>query len=83
MKPGDKVRDTITGFSGTVVCRTEWLNGCVRFGIQAPALHEGKPVDLQYIDAEQLELVELAPARVARSSGGDRQDPKRAPDPRR
>ena len=27
---GQKVRDRITGCTGVVVCRSEWLHGCVR-----------------------------------------------------
>lgn len=28
---GDKVKDTITGFTGVAVCISKWLNGCVRW----------------------------------------------------
>ena len=31
---GDEVKDTITGFKGIVVARTEWLNGCARVTVQ-------------------------------------------------
>jgi hypothetical protein len=27
----DQVEDVITGFKGTVIARSEWLNGCVQF----------------------------------------------------
>lgn len=87
MKVGDVVRDTITGFEGTAIARTEWLNGCVRFIVQSPTLHEGKPIEAQHFDEEQLELVEekgiAMLARATGAPGGDRPDPKRAPDPRR
>ena len=31
---GDKVKDTITGFTGVVTGRSEWLFGCVRCAVQ-------------------------------------------------
>jgi hypothetical protein len=51
---GDKVKDTITGFIGVVVGRSEWLFGCVRCAVQGEKLHEGKPVDAIWIDDGQL-----------------------------
>ncbi len=63
-KLGDRVKDRITGFAGVVVARDEWLNGCVRYGVQATGLHDGKPVDIQWIDETQVDVVasEGAPA---------------------
>jgi hypothetical protein len=56
---GDRVVDKITGFSGIVVSRTEWLYGCVRLSVQPEKLRlEGKPVDAQVFDEPQLELVQ-------------------------
>ena len=54
---GDAVRDGITGFTGIVAAKTEWLNGCVRFGIQSRNLAERKPVELQWFDEPQLEVI--------------------------
>ena len=53
---GDRVVDRVTGFNGIVVCITTWLNGCVRYGLQAEELTDGKPLDPQYFDAEQVAL---------------------------
>ena len=30
---GDRVKDTLTGFSGIVVAKTDWLNVCARMGV--------------------------------------------------
>jgi len=79
---GDTVRDTISGFSGVVVARTEWFNGCVRITIQPKAMHDGKPIDSQTLDLEQLELVERATPRAEAARGGDRPAITRAADPR-
>jgi hypothetical protein len=88
---GDLIRDTITGFEGVAVHKSEWLNGCVRVGVQPKKLFEGKPVEAQMFDIEQLELVTAvkpatgtkAKAAAAGEHGGDRPAIRRAPDPRR
>lgn len=54
---GQKARDRITGFTGIVIARTEWLHGCTRITIQPSALHEGKPIDTQTVDEAQCEVV--------------------------
>ena len=54
---GDAVRDEITGFTGVVAAKTEWLNGCVRFGVQSRNLVEGKPVEMQWFDEPQLKII--------------------------
>lgn len=54
----DKVKDTITGFEGIVIARTEWLNGCVRCCIQSQKLKDGKILDTETIDEGQLEIIE-------------------------
>lgn len=55
---GDRVKDKITGFKGIVVAKTEWLNGCLRISVQPEELHEGKPMEQQTFDVEQLSLIE-------------------------
>lgn len=60
---GDLVKDRITGLEGIVTCRSDWFNGCTRFLIQPQALHDGKPIDSQWFDAEQLEVVQRCKIR--------------------
>jgi hypothetical protein len=78
---GDTARDTITGFQGTVVARTEWLYGCRRIVIQPNTLHEGKPIENMSFDEPQCELVHRAGAAVQspelRKTGGPRPEPVR------
>ena len=31
---GDLVKDKVTGFTGIVICRAVWLNGCARLTVQ-------------------------------------------------
>jgi len=54
---GDKTKDKITGFVGLVVCRTQWLNQCNTYGIRSQTLKDGAPIEPQYFDEPQMELV--------------------------
>lgn len=80
---GDRVKDSVTGVQGIVVCVTTWLHGCIRMGVQPEQIKDGKPVDAQYFDQTQLVLVKAAihepkvtevapvqPAAPSRRSGG-------------
>jgi len=55
---GKKYRDRISGFTGIATGRHEYLNGCVRITITATELHDGKPVDPQTFDTEDLVFVD-------------------------
>lgn len=54
IKLGDKVKDTITDYEGTVIAKIIYLNGCVRYEVKAKGLKDGKPIDSEWIDEEQL-----------------------------
>lgn len=72
-KLGDDVRDSITGLTGCVIAKTEWLNGCWRITVQPRELKDGKPVDSCVFDVEQLEIVKPAYVELpAQRTGGDR-----------
>lgn len=58
----DKVKDSITGFEGIVTARTEFKNGCIRYGIQCQKLKDGKPLEPEHFDEEDIELVKSKPA---------------------
>lgn len=94
---GDKARDSISGFEGIAMARTQWLHGCARITLQPTALHEGKPVEMQTFDEGQLELVEagwwmrmrMKPEPASASAeqpapepGGPRPEPRRPAAPR-
>lgn len=69
---GDKVKDIITGFEGIVVAKTEWLNGCVRCNIQPQKLKDGKMLDTETIDEQQLRIVKKANRKLKERPGGNR-----------
>lgn len=76
---GDTARCRITGYEGVVIARTEWINNCVRYTVQAQKLTaEGKPVEAVGFDEYDLDLVaalELPAPPV--KHGGPRPDPVR------
>lgn len=79
---GDKVKDTITGFEGVAIARSEWLNGCVRFELQSAKLSkDGIPVEAQWFDDSQLTVVKLGKSAEKKDVGGPRAAPSRAKDP--
>lgn len=73
-KLGDNVKDKITGFTGIVTARTEWLYGCIRYIVQPSSLFEGKPIEPVSFDEGQLEVVEAGVHidNVEKDTGGDR-----------
>jgi len=82
IKLGDEAKDRITGYEGTVVAMTEWLNGCVRITIQSPKMVKSVPVSNQTFDAEQVMKTAEGPKQTSTPSGGPSIEPERAPDPR-
>jgi len=54
---GDRVRDKITGFQGIVIGVTDWLYQCRRPIVQPEELKDGKMIDSQSFDEDQLEVL--------------------------
>lgn len=52
-----KVKDSITSFRGSVVGRTQFLYGCVRYAVQSEKLEEGKPGAPHWFDEDQLTVI--------------------------
>ena len=69
---GDKAKDSVTGFEGICVARTEWLNGCIRCSLQSDKLDkEGKPQDSQVFDEPQLVVTKAKKVAAGpRDTGG-------------
>jgi hypothetical protein len=58
IKLGHIVKDRISGFTGVVVARTEWLFGCVRVNVEPMKLDkDDKAVGSRVFDEPQLEIV--------------------------
>lgn len=57
-KQGEYVRDLVTGFSGVITSRTDYISGCNRYCVQPPVGEDGKMLDWVAIDEPALERVE-------------------------
>jgi len=54
---GKRAKDKITGFTGVLTARCEFLTGCNRYCIQPQELKDGKPIDSIYFDEAQIEII--------------------------
>jgi hypothetical protein len=74
IKLGQKVRDVISGIEGTATSRTEFLNGCVQYGITLK-IKKGEHVTettIQEInvDEQQLEIIKSTKKEIKKSNNG-------------
>ena len=47
---GEEVKDVVTGFKGVIIVRSQWLNGCVQYGIKPRVKRDGKLSETEYFD---------------------------------
>ena len=71
-KNGDKVKDTISGLEGIIVCVAIYNNGCIRYNVQPKLNAEGFFVEAEVIDEQQLELIKPTKVKKIKPLGGDR-----------
>jgi hypothetical protein len=77
---GDKAKDTVTGFTGICVARTDWISGCARLTIQPHADKDGKIPEAQTFDEPMLQLVKSGVIDMGpKKNGGPRPEPRQAP----
>lgn len=71
IKLGDKVRCKITGFTGTAVAKTKFINGCIQWNVLPKGDKKNKmPEDIS-IDEQSLEVIKIKKKPVKkRESGG-------------
>ena len=82
---GDKAKDSVTGFEGVCVARTEWLNGCVRCTLQSEKLDkDGRPTEGVTFDEPQLTVTKPRRVRCGpHDTGGPAPTPTQHAGPRR
>jgi phosphohistidine swiveling domain-containing protein len=70
VKLGSKCKDTLTGFAGIAVVRSEHLYGCVHVAIQPQELgRDGQTIAAEYFDEQRVEVLEeLTPTISSASS---------------
>jgi hypothetical protein len=56
IKLNRRVTDTLTGYSGTTVSRTQYQSGDDRYGVQARISKDGKVPPIEYFDESRLIL---------------------------
>lgn len=74
IKLGQKVKDTITGFTGIATSRHEYLNGCVQYGVQGKIDKDGIIPEIEHIDEEQLTVMSGGIKKESKPSGGGFRD---------
>ena len=53
---GDGVKDVITGFTGIVESRTQYITGCNVYGLNSRKLDQsGNTIDVKFLDEHRLE----------------------------
>lgn len=69
---GDNLIDTITGFTGKVICKLQWYNGCTQYCLKPKmVIKEDEPHKMpngEYVDEDQLEYVK----KPIKKSGEDK-----------
>ena len=81
---GERVKDLVTGYEGLISCRTEFLTGCNRYGVQSEVLSKDRerPQDPCYFDENQLQSLGTAKVlqeeKVKKEKGGPREDTPKA-----
>jgi hypothetical protein len=79
LRLGVKVRDIVSGFTGTTISRVEYLNGCIQYGVLPEAGADGKMPSAEYLDWQRLELVpdpKAKPVKTSRTGGPQRDAPR-------
>lgn len=73
---GEELKDIVTGCTGVVIARIEYLTGCIHYGLQAKMNKDGKIPDPEYFDESRLISVgtKLKKYKVPNTSG-----PEKAP----
>lgn len=54
---GKKVKDTVTGITGTAVTKIIYMNGCVQYAIQPKKVVNGVPAEAKWYDEDQVVLM--------------------------
>lgn len=78
---GRKARDRITGFTGVITARIEYLTGCAQYGI-TPEAKDQKIEDTRYFDVTRVDVsmraadLVMAPLEFATQPGGPSDAPR-------
>lgn len=76
---GCEAEDTVSGYKGICIARTEWLNGCVRVTIQPKIGTDGKLPDSATFDEPQMTRIGGGVQKGPSDTGGPIPSPQRTP----
>lgn len=54
---GLRAKDKISGMTGVITARCEFLTGCNRYCITPQELKDGRPIEGMYFDEEQIQII--------------------------
>lgn len=79
IKLGQRVRDRITGFTGMVTGRCEYISGCHQVLVVSPVDSSGKLVESQWYDEQRCEVTDAEAFTLdnSKTPGCDMEAPKR------
>ena len=70
--------DVVTGFTGVIISRVEYLTGCAQYGIQPSINKDGVVPDVRYVDEGRVDITDDFIIDVASvqsdQPGGERTD---------
>ena len=71
---GKKVRDKITGFEGIATAKVKYINGCIQYCVKPKIDSTGKMPDGEYIDVQQLDIIDEGTDIEGTDTGGPQRD---------
>lgn len=80
---GSEVRCNITGYTGVIIGRSQWLHGCNTYSVKSKELKDGKPMDSVAFDEAALEPVVKVPERKTAPKNGGPPELRKVPTPSR
>jgi len=63
---GDKAKDVVTGFEGTVTGHCQYLTGCDQYVLTPPA-REGKIIDSGWFDENRIEVIKKDTVKLTKT----------------
>lgn len=67
---GSKVQDIVSGITGVVTAKIEYITGCIQYGVQPPADKDGKLPDSYWIDEIRLKVLKGGIKIPSKAVGG-------------
>lgn len=64
IKLGVRVKDRITGFSGIVTGRCEYITGCTQVLVAPPVKEDGSFHDSRWFDEQRMEVIDATPLEL-------------------